>query len=165
MNVDDMRTLFAYDRWAWDRVLNQVAQLTPDQYDALAPVPHGSLRGTLVHALSANNIWLRRFKGESPAAHIKEIELPTFGEFLERWKVEQQARQVFLDTLTDSELNDTIKYKTTKGAPQQEVLWHLLAHMVNHGTQHRSEAAMLLTTYGRSPGDLDVIVFLRAGGQ
>ena len=61
------------------------------------------------------------------------------------------SQQVFLTGLSDDDLNATLHYKTTRGTPMSDVLWHLLVHVVNHGTQHRSEAAILLTTYGRSP--------------
>jgi uncharacterized damage-inducible protein DinB len=67
----------------------------------------------------------------------------------------------FIAALTDDDLNRTIRYKTTQGGAMANVLWQLMAHVVNHGTQHRSEAAMLLTGCGCSPGDLDLIVFLR----
>jgi uncharacterized damage-inducible protein DinB len=39
-----------------------------------------------------------------------------------------------------------------KGVP----VWQLLVHVVNHGTQHRSEAAALLTAERLSPGELDL---------
>jgi uncharacterized damage-inducible protein DinB len=63
--------------------------------------------------------------------------------------------------LGHADLTQTIRYTTTSGKPYQNTLWHLLLQVLNHSTQHRSEAAMLLTEWGRSPGDLDLILFLR----
>ena len=65
-----------------------------------------------------------------------------------------------VEDLTDEKLNLVVHYKNTKGVPQKQVLWKMMAHVVNHGTQHRSEAAALLTDFGCSPGDVDMIYFL-----
>jgi uncharacterized damage-inducible protein DinB len=39
-------------------------------------------------------------------------------------------------------------------------LWQAMAHLVNHGTQHKTEAAAMLTDFGQSPGDIDMILYL-----
>ncbi len=66
-----------------------------------------------------------------------------------------------LEALSDERLMGLVHYRTTKGVPYEAVLWTLLAHLVNHGTQHRSEAGIALTAYGHSPGDLDMLFFFR----
>ena len=163
MDKNDIETLGRYNDWANARILRHASLVSPEQYVAAAPVPQGSLRGTLVHTLAAEVAWRRRWQGDSPTVLLNEADLPTFAALAERWEQEAQALAAFVASLTDEDLNRTVRYKTTKGAPMEDVLWHLMAHVINHGTQHRSEAAMLLTGYGHSPGDLDLIVFFREG--
>ncbi|MEZ4771197.1 MAG: DinB family protein [Caldilineales bacterium] len=161
MNTTDIRTLFNYNDWANRRVLDRAGALSPAQLLAPAPVPQGSLLGTLAHTLVAEVIWRRRWQGEWPI-DVDDIEAyQTLEELLARWPSETTALQGFLAGLTDQALQQVVHYKTTKGVPYENVLWQLMAHVVNHGTQHRAEAAMLLTGFGSSPGDLDLIVFLR----
>ena len=83
--------------------------------------------------------------------------LPTIDELRQRWQAEWVAVDAWLPTLTDGH----VQY-VHEGVP----VWQMLVHVVNHGTQHRAEAAALLTGEGRSPGELDLINYAeeRAGG-
>lgn len=160
MNRDDLQTLLDYNYWANQRILDQAAKVTPDQYTTRANVPFGSLRGTLVHQLSAERTWrLRSQEGISPAAMLDEADYPTYDDLIALWREEEAAMRGYASALTDADLAATIHYRTTKGGPTTMRLDHILTHVVNHGTQHRSEAAILLTDFGYSPGNLDFIYY------
>ena len=66
MDKNDIETLGRYNDWANARILRQASQVPAEVYEAPAPVPHGSLRGTLVHTLAAEVAWRRRWQGDSP---------------------------------------------------------------------------------------------------
>lgn len=162
MNKSDILTLYDYNYWANARVLNSTAKVTPEQFVAPARLSHSSLRGVLVHTLGAEVVWRLRCQGDvSPSALLSETEFPTLEALRARWQEEEQAMCAYLASLADDKLQQSVKYKTTKGVPFENVLWNLLVHVVNHGTQSRSEAGIALTAYGQSPGDLDMIVFFR----
>ena len=66
----------------------------------------------------------------------------------------------YLAGLTDEKVTGVVRYTNMHGIQRERILWHCLFHVVNHGTQHRSEAAAMLTDFGCSPGDVDFTFFL-----
>jgi uncharacterized damage-inducible protein DinB len=98
--------------------------------------------------------------GTSPTVRLKPEEFPTFQSLRTRWAEEERQLMDFAKDVTDERLSSTFNYTNTAGKSLTKVLWQAMAHLVNHGTQHRSEAAAILTDLGRSPGDIDLIYFL-----
>ena len=152
MKADDIRWLFAYDRWATRRVLNVLEDLDPAVWARTMVVDERGLGGILVHHLGAAQRWRigLQTQGAEEGPSPEREPLPTVDELKRRWEEEWRAVDAWLPTLTDG----FVAY-VDDGVP----VWQMLAHVVNHGTQHRSEAAALLTAEGRSPGELDMIFF------
>ena len=161
MDIRYWMDLFDYNYWANDRLLRAAANLSHAQFVARVLPSHNSLRGTLVHVMSAEWIWLSRWRGTSPTAMLSEDSLPTLEAVRERWQQQKRNLRAFLATQNDESLERVVHYSNTQGAARAFPLWQLMAHLVNHGTQHRGEAAAMLTELGHSPGDMDLILFLQ----
>ena len=161
MNTKDIQLLYKYNSWANARILNAAIKVSQQQFTASVSHPHNDLRHTLTHILFAEWIWRNRWMGQSPNAPFLSEDFPTFEALQVRWAEEEKALNKFVASLTDEKINSTFLYKTIKGDEYENILWQVMVHVVNHGTQHRSETAAILTELGFSPGDIDLIVFLR----
>lgn len=162
MQKSDIVLLFDYNYWATQRILTAAEKLSQAQLMEPLKQTWGSLLSKLVHTLSAEWVWRSRCQEQSsPTAHLRADDFPTLAALRERWQTEEQAMRGYLNSLSDEQLAQTIAYKTLGGAPNSDILWQILAHVVNHGTQHHAECAALLTELGHSPGDIDLIVYLR----
>lgn len=152
MQADDIRWLFAYDRWATLRVLNVLGGLDPAVWTRTDVVGDRGLGAILVHHLGASMRWRISFEtqgeGEGEGSELEREPLPTLDELRDLWQTEWAAVDAWLPTVTDGFLAHVFD-----GVP----VWQMLVHVVNHGTQHRAEAATLLTAESRSPGELDLI--------
>lgn len=161
MNITAIHSLFDYNYWVNERILKTAAVLPSGQFTSPAPVSHGSLRGTLVHALSAEWAWRERCQGSSRSGLLSEDDFPDLESLARRSREEEKAMRSYLAGLTDEDLTSIIRYTRTEGTWFETPLWQILLHVINHGTQSRSEAAVILTQFGHSPGDLDYMIFLR----
>lgn len=164
MKTDEIKLLYDYNDWADGRILAACAKVSPEQYAApsTSGTGYGSLHATLVHLVDAVWLWRSIFEGKFDSSHqeLTEADLPTFDAVQERWQAERQALWAYLNGLTDEAVNGILRYTLASGTVRERVLWHCLLHVVNHGTQHRSEAAALCTSYGQSPGDFDFTFYL-----
>jgi uncharacterized damage-inducible protein DinB len=162
MQIHEVQTLFDYNVWANQKILDAAARATPEQYAAPAGLSHGSIRGMLLHCLSAEMQWRQRAQtGTTLKAMLAEGDWPDFEPLRRRWQEETAAMHAYLGSLVDADLQRTIHYMTMKGIPYDTPLWQILLHLVNHGTQCRSELGVALTAVGCSPGDIDLIYYLR----
>ena len=160
MDVSYFSMLYEYDYWANERILRAAENASAAQFLA-ATESRWSLRRTLVHTLSAEWLWLSRWRGVSPTTGLNERDFPTVESIRARWRAVEQDLRAFLAALNDEELKRVVQYTNTRGQSPAFPLWQLMAHVVNHGTQHRAEAAALLTDWGYSPGDMDLTLFLQ----
>lgn len=162
MNLNDILFMFEYNYWANEKILSACKNVTQEQFLAPADYPFGGLRGTLVHLVDGERIWRVLFE-TSKATEDEDLiaeDFPTFELLEKKFQEEEKLLRVYLNLLKDEDMNSHLIYPVGEGIIRDRILWHCFYHLVNHGTQHRAEAAALLTSYGSSPGDLDVTVFL-----
>ncbi len=165
MKLSDIQLLYDYNDWANQLMLSKATELPPEQWTQPTGFPWGDLRGTLIHILDTEYSWRNIWQHQRIVPDLAESEaFPTLEAVAARWKEEEQARQAYFSTLNDDAMDSILRYDIPEGR-RERVLWHCLVHVVNHGTQHRSECAAMLTSFGYSPGDIDLTLFLniRAG--
>jgi uncharacterized damage-inducible protein DinB len=160
MNIQDILTIYDYNYWANKKILVSSAKVNQEQFGATATFPYGGLCGTLLHILDTEWGWRALFQNIDSATDLMETEFTTLAALEARWREEETAMRAYLTSLSDEDMESHLYYTTDTGVERDRILWHCLLHVVNHGTQHRSEAAALLTNYGQSPGDVDFTVFL-----
>ena len=159
MHIANIRELYEYNCWMNDRILETAARVTPEQFVAPTDLTPRNLRGNLVHILDTEWGWRERARGapkEVWEVELREEDFPDVASLAARWRKETAIMREYLADLDDADLERPLQLRDDKSVP----LWQILLHAINHGSQARVEAAVLLTHYGHSPGDLDYLDYV-----
>jgi uncharacterized damage-inducible protein DinB len=160
MKTDLIRTFYEYNTWANARILTTAAELTNAQFIAPGSASFSSVRDTLVHTMWAQWNWLLRWRGEPNPPRFEPAEYADVAAVRARWDEIDGETHTFVARVDDAALDGICRYVNSRNEPMAYPLWQQMLHQVNHGTQHRSEVAVILTEYDHSPGWMDFIVYL-----
>lgn len=160
MNTEGVRTLYAYNRWANHRVLGTVRPLEQHDFTRDNSTSHGSIRGTIVHILWAEWIWLQRWRGESPKRIFAQADFADIAAIEAYWQGVESEQQEFIVQLSDGRLKDRLTYENLQGERWTYQLRHMMQHVVNHSSYHRGQVVTLLRQLKHTPLATDFLVFL-----
>ena len=158
--TDDFVSLFAFNRWANDKMLEACRKLSPEQY-AAEPVPGwSSVRASVVHITSATQNWIRRVAGEVVTTALTETDLPTVEDAERHLDRAYQILDGLWPALTPERLA-TPQAFPIRGRTWILPPWVVLRHVVNHTTYHRAQVASKLKRFGVQQPETDLIFWAR----
>ena len=172
MNKEDIRLLYAYDRWANNRVLRAAAALTVEQFTRDLGGSFRSVRDALLHIVSGEWGWLAYWKEPSnSAAFLSDLRKRRDTEFNPRafpdvaavqakWAEVEKEQAEFVNRAADVALEKMIPVRGT-----QVKLVHLMQHLANHSTYHRGQVALMMRQLGAEPVATDFHVFVMESGE
>jgi uncharacterized damage-inducible protein DinB len=151
------RALLDYHYALYRRVWDSIGHLTEAQFVADTDYGHGSIRNQIVHVATVDLRWIRGLQGQ-PGARQLSLDPLDYG-------TRQAARELW--DRTEREVTDYVAALDDRDLAQRPPgmggpAWQVLAHVVNHGTDHRAQILRLLDRYGAPTFDQDLILHLWA---
>jgi len=146
---------FVENRKIWD---SYVTQLTHEQFTKDAGYSHGSVRDLLVHLMDVDEVWFSELQGIEPSEPIPPANVDDRGTIRAHWDSVEQSMRNYLEALQDGMLFD----KPIKEPEEDKdlIVWQVLLHVVNHGTDHRAQLLRLLNDLGVKTTSQDYIFYV-----
>jgi len=162
--LEELRALYAFNRWANLRFLDALAGLSAEEYARELGGSFPTVEKTLVHLLGAEWVWLSRWKGSSPTAFPESESLDSVAAVRARWDRLWAEQQEYLATLDETTVRQELSYARMSGERHSQPLHEVLRHVANHGTYHRGQLAMMLRMLGRVPPGTDLVLWYQERG-
>jgi uncharacterized damage-inducible protein DinB len=158
MNADAFRHFYEYhfteNRNIWDQYVTPLSQ---ELFTQEVGYSHGSVRNQIVHLMSVDDTWFSPLRGAELPETLDPAQFEDRQTIRAHWdRVERQMRD-YLAGLRDDML---FTRPFAEGEDKDLILWQVLLHVVNHGTDHRAQLLRLLNDLGVKTVSQDYIFFV-----
>lgn len=158
MNAEAFRHFFDYhfseNRNIWDAY---IASLSDEQFTRSASYSHGSVRNQVVHLMSVDDTWFSGLRGVEIAGSLDPATFEDRNGIRRHWDAVEQRMRSDLAELRDDML---FEKPFAEGEDKDLILWQVLLHVVNHGTDHRAQLLRLLNDLGVKTVSQDYIFYV-----
>lgn len=157
MRKDEAIELFRYTDWANQRVAQALLSLDAEMWERDIGGSFGTIRATASHLISADWIWLERWKGHSPDGRPAWVERETLPDLFDRMRRLGAERIELVEALPEDALEKVLEYRSLGGDPHRRPLHVLFRHVANHSTYHRGQLVMMLRMAGGAAPGTDFV--------
>lgn len=158
MNADGFRHFYNYhfaeNRNMWDTYIMPLSQ---EQFTQPVNYSHGSVRNQIVHMMSVDNTWFSGLRGIEIPEPLDPTQFDDRAAIRAHWDNLEQTMRDYLAALRDDTLFDK---PFTDDEDKDLILWQVLLHVVNHGTDHRAQLLRVLHDLGAKTTSQDYIFFV-----
>jgi uncharacterized damage-inducible protein DinB len=144
---------FAENRKIWD---SYVTQISDEQFTQEVNYSHGSVRDQIVHLMSADDTWFSGLRGAEIPEPLNPANFPNRKSIRAHWDNVEQNMREYLAALRDEMLFE----KPLDGEDKALILWQVLLHVANHGTDHRAQLLRILHDLGVKTTSQDYIFYV-----
>ncbi len=153
MNVEQIKHLYEYHFTRNKKLLDYCTENLSDlEFNEMMNVAIGSLSSLFVHIMDTDERWFSGLRGLDDPGRRDFDRFSSVDEIRKNWEKIEKDMKDYLGNLTDSDL-----LKEFEGPMQ---VWHVLMHVINHGTHHRAQIIAILRELGIDPIPQDYIFFV-----
>jgi len=158
MNADAFRHLYNYhfaeNRKLWD---SYITSLSPEHFTQPMAYSIGSVRNHVVHLMSVDDAWFGDLRGVESPKSLTPADSNDLNVLRTYWDGVEERMRAYLATLSDEML---FQKPFAEGEDKDLILWQVLLHVANHGTDHRAQLLRLLNDLGVKTGPQDYIFYV-----
>jgi uncharacterized damage-inducible protein DinB len=159
MNADAFRHFYEYhfteNRRMWE---TSIMPLTHEQFTRPVGYSHGSVRDQIVHLMSVDDTWFSELRGVEPSEPYLPAGFDDRATIRAYWDTVEQNMRGYLAALRDEMLFDRPIEEPVED--RDLIVWQVLLHVVNHGTDHRAQLLRLLNDLGVRTSSQDYIFYV-----
>lgn len=167
MKPNEIKTIFDYNFWAFERVWESICQLSDEQFSEQINYSTGSIRNIAVHIMSANRNWMGRLQDAETPPRLVYEDFVSLSQTKAKWDELQKVFMDYLDSLTQEQLEETVNCDLpARGLKISNSRWEILLHVANHATDHRAQILALLHQHFHvRTVEQDMIIYLAKRNQ